>query len=375
MAHSERDIVRLRRIAGNMEVRGVLLNTIRAFFWQRGFAEVETPVRIPHPANEDYIDAEPSGDWYLRTSPELHMKRLLAAGYENIYQLGPCFRAGERGRRHLSEFTMLEWYRAGAGYLDILDDCRGLVACTVAGIESRFPMVVDAPHGSAGDREPSWNGPAPATTCPVPLEGAGEKSCSPITAGAGPGGDRCKRSMATGQKRAHLSPSGTARLHKQWEILPVEEAFRQYAHADVDELIHAGRFEEVLVESVEPHLGFERPTVLIDYPASQAALARRKPGRPDRAERWELYIAGLEIANAYGELTDPAEQGRRFADSAKLRHREGREAYPVDPHFMAAMEAGLPRCAGIALGVDRLLMALLGTESIADVTAFPPEYV
>lgn len=288
-----------------------LTGAIRAFFRDRGFLEVETPVRIPCPANEDFVDAEESGPWYLRTSPELHMKRLLAAGCEKLFQLGPCFRSGERGRRHLPEFLMLEWYRAQAGYLDILADTRELL------------------HAAARDLAP-------------------------------------------------FAPPGTvadsAFFARKWEVIPVGEAFRKFAGIGVGEAIAEGRYEEILVAAVEPNLGFESPAVLIDYPLSQAALARRKPGHPDLAERWELYVRGVELANAYGELTDPGEQARRFADSADLRRRDGRTPYPVDPHFIAALEHGLPTCGGIAMGVDRLLMILLGKDTLDELVAFPPEW-
>jgi lysyl-tRNA synthetase class 2 len=300
---------RLRRQRDVLGARHRLLQAIRAFFVSRDFLEVETPVRIAAPANEDYINAEPAGDAFLRASPELHMKRLLAAGYERIFQVGPCFRQGERGRRHLPEFTMLEWYRANADYRDILRDTVDMVR-----------HVADA-----------------------------------VT-----GGPRCRVYQYT------------VDLEQEWEVLPVEEAFRRYAEADVDELVRCGRFDEVLVERVEPQLGLQRPTVLIDYPAQMAALARRKPDNASRAERWELYIGALEIANAFSELTDYDQQTARFRATAELRSSQDRTVYPEDPAFMDALRRGLlPPSGGIALGVDRLLMALTGREDIADVVAFP----
>ncbi|MDT8389604.1 MAG: EF-P lysine aminoacylase EpmA [Lentisphaeria bacterium] len=303
------DMDRLRAARKNLTARAVLNDTIRAFFRSRDFLEVDTPVRIPCPANEDYIDAIPSAGQFLRASPELHMKRVLAAGYDRIFQIGPCFRSGERGSRHLPEFTLLEWYRTQAGYQDILDDCRELIAAAAEQV----------------------------------LEPAGEDGAAHVA-------------FFTGD----------------WAVMTVEDAFHTYAAADVDQCVADGCFDDMLVDRVEPNLGFSQPTVLIDYPASLAALARRKPGHPNRAERWELYIRGLEIANAYGELTDPVEQRQRFAESAEYRRRDGRQAYPIDPWFMAALEAGLPPCGGIALGVDRLLMALMGVDSIDQVVAFPP---
>lgn len=327
------DIDRLKSIRANLQARAVITETVRAFFRQSEFLEIDTPIRIPCPANEDHIDAEPSGRLFLRTSPELHMKRLLAAGYERLFQLGPCFRAGEQGRRHLPEFTMLEWYRARADYLDILADCGALV-------------------GTCRDA--------------LRVKEAGGCILPPLSA---------EGRNTLNQADPELTPSNQAEdcLSPDWELLTVEEAFRRYAAADVDEVISANRFEEVLVDRVEPHLGVQRPTVLIDYPISMAALAKPKPGRPDRAERWELYMHGIEIANAFSELTDPDEQARRFAESVQLRQNEGRECYPIDENFMAALRRGLPPCAGIALGVDRLLMVLLGTDSLDQVVAFPPQ--
>ncbi len=268
-----------------------MLSGIRHFFAQRNFLEVETPVRLPCPALETHIDAEPSGDWFLRTSPELHMKRLLAAGFERIFQIGPCFRRGERGERHHPEFTMLEWYRTGTDYLGILDDTKALLAA--AGLPER-----------------------------------------------------------------------------RWEVIPVSEAFLRWAGWDPSQAYDAARFELDLVDKVEPALPRDRAVVLIDYPAEAAALSRRKPDAPHLAERWELYLDGIEIANAYSELTDPEEQRRRFAEAARARAAMGKPVYAVDEAFLAALEAGLPPCGGIALGIDRLVMALAGATSLDVVIPF-----
>lgn len=297
-------LVRQRRV---LEARSLLLQTIRAFFRERGFLEVETPVRVAAPANEDYIDAIPAGDAYLRTSPELHMKRLLAAGYARVFQIGPCFRAGEKGQRHLPGFTMLEWYRAEADYLDILADTIELLqSCSRA-------LHGDTVFTTAGQ----------------------------VIDVGGP-----------------------------WQRLQVADACQQFAGVPPKKLLSQGTFDHVLVETIEPNLGKGRPTVLLDYPVELAALARPKPDNPTVAERWELYIAGLELANAFSELTDPEEQARRFAASAELRQRQGRTAYPVDQPFMDALASGLPASGGIALGVDRLLMVLLDLACINDAVAF-----
>lgn len=307
------DSDRLRRLEPVLRQRQLLLQAIRRFFSDRGFLDVETPVRISAPALEANIDAEPAGGWWLRTSPELPMKRLLAAGYTRLFQMGPCFRRGERGSRHQPEFCMLEWYRAGADYRDILADTRELLLGAARQVNG---------HTRIAYRDAAFD------------------------------------------------------LAQPWEELTVDAAFRRYAGRGVDAVLAAGdgEFERVLVEQLEPHLGRERPTVLMDYPLELAALARRcrnAAGGPERAERWELYIGGLELANAFSELTDAAEQRRRFEACAAERRAQGRDVYPLDEEFLQALEAGMPPSGGIALGVDRLLMVLTGSESIRDVVAFP----
>ncbi len=310
-ARKPEDTARLERLLPLLDARHGLLQAVRAFFVGRGFTEVDTPVRVRAPANEEYIDAEPSGAWFLRASPELHMKRLLAAGARRLFQLGPCFRQGERGARHLPEFTMLEWYRADADYHDILDDARALVRAAAVAVNG-------TPRGRRDGRVLDLGG--------------------------------------------------------EWECVTLDALFAQWGGCSVEAALAEGSFEQRLVERIEPRLGFPRPTVVFDYPAAQGALARPKPDCPARVERWELYIGGLEIANTYSELTDAAEQERRFRAAAELRTSQNRSAYPLDEHFLAALRAGLlPRCAGSALGFDRLLMILTGAATIAEVVAFPPE--
>lgn len=298
---------RLRRLRPALECRGRLLRAVRDWFDRQQFLEVETPVRLPAPALELHIDAEPAGTWYLRTSPELHMKRLLAAGYPRVYQVGPCFRRGERGDRHHPEYTMLEWYRAGADYRAILDDTRDLL-CHVA-------------HAVPG------------------------------------GGDLCYQGRRID-------------LDAPWAIVTVRDAFRRWAGWDPVAAFDADRFEGDLVGKVEPNLSGDRPVVLIDYPASAAALARLAPGDRSVAERWELYIGGLELANAYSELTDPVEQRRRFEECAARRRAQGKPVYPVDEQFLAALENGMPPAGGIALGIDRLAMIFADVANLDDLLPF-----
>ena len=268
--------------------RARVLREIRAFFDARGFTEVETPVRIPAPAPEPHIDCPPSGDWFLRASPELQMKKLLAAGMERIYQIGPCFRAGEKGRRHSPEFTMLEWYRANADYSDIARDAEELVAEV-------------------------------------------------------------------------LRPRGSAALPR----VTVREAYRRWAGWDPVEAWDQDRFDFDMATKIEPNLP-KGPLFLMDYPAPAASLARLKADDPRVAERWELYVDGLELANAFTELTDPVEQRRRFESARAERRALGEADYPLDEEFLDAL-ARMPPSGGVALGVDRLVMLACGVRDISDV--------
>lgn len=275
----------------NLIRRAALLRTIRRFFDELGYIEVETPVWVETPAMEEHIDAIPAGQakeaGWLRTSPELHMKRLLAQGLERIYQIGPCFRAGERGCLHNPEFTMLEWYEAGGDCWSVLDTTTALLAAVGGPEELTRIRVADAF-----------------------LEHAG------------------------------------------WD--PRGEDF------DPD------RFNLDLVDKVEPALPQTGVVVLCDYPAPLAALASLSAEDPRVAERWELYLDGVELANAYTELTDPEEQRRRFEHWGRARAERGAEVYPLDEAFLAEL-AHMPPAGGIAIGIDRLAMALFGAKSLDEV--------
>ncbi len=300
---------RLTGKADALKLRAAMIRAIRRFFLDQDFLEVETPVRIPAPAPESHIDAVASGDWFLQTSPELCMKRLLAAGYPKIFQICRCFRAGERGVRHLPEFTLLEWYRAGCDYRAMMDDCEGLIARVAA----------DLGLGGAV----TWQG-----------------------------------------RRIDLTPG--------WERLTVREAFARYASLTVEEALSRGMFDETMAFEIEPHLGREKPLFLYEYPTSQGALARVKAADRSVAERFELYIASLELANAFSELTDAEEQRRRFEEVSRERLRNNSPLTPMPEPFLAAL-CRMPPSAGIALGVDRLAMILADQAGIDAVVAFPPE--
>ncbi|MGK2907138.1 MAG: EF-P lysine aminoacylase EpmA [Desulfuromonadales bacterium] len=282
--------------------RARIIQEIRNFFIHRGYLEVETPHRIPANAPEAHIDIVASGPWALHTSPELAMKRLLAAGYERLFQICRVWREGERGQYHLPEFSLLEWYRAGVDYHALMTECMELLLVLVPeGKLSRQGRLID--------------------------------------------------------------------LVMPWQQLTVTEAFSRYASMSLQSALTADRFEEVLTGEVEPHLGKDRPTFLIEYPASLAALARTKPGEAQVAERFELYIAGLEVANAFSELTEPYEQRSRFEAAEETRRIAGKTPYPLPEKFLNEL-VYMPESAGIALGLDRLIMLLTDTAKINDVVAF-----
>ena len=286
-----------------LELRARILKTMRAFFDARGYLEVETPVRVKTPAMEDHIDAESSGDHWLRTSPELHMKRMVSAGYDRIYQIGPCFRRGEYGARHRPEYTMLEWYRTGATYRDLETETSQLLQALCAQLGRTEFMGVDL-------------------------------SAVPVR-------------------------------------YTVRDAFCLWAGWDPLEAFDPDRFDEDLTEKIEPRLAESPvPLILTDFPPQRAALSRLSQTPVPVAERWELYLAGMELANAYTELTDAGEQRERFKICAQARAKRGQEIYPLDEAFLNDLKKGMPPCAGIALGIDRLIMILAETEQIHQVRAF-----
>ena len=282
---------------------------IRKFFDDRGYLEVETPYRIPGNAPEVHIIPEKAEDWFLHTSPELCMKRLLASGYEKIYQICRCFRKMERGKKHLPEFTMLEWYCAHTDYLDMMDETESLIRYVAEAVG-------------------------------------------------------CGKSIRYGPNDIDLSPP--------WQRMTVDEAFNDFASLSLETALEQNRFDEIIALEIEPKLGIKRPVFLYDYPASKGALARLKKADPTKAERFELYIAGLELCNAFSELTDHEEQRRRFeADRMEQKTIHGIKT-PVPEKFLDALKC-MPEASGNALGVDRLVMLLTNADRIDDITAFTPE--
>ncbi len=288
-----------------LEKRARIIQQIRAFFIERSFLEIETPHRIPANAPELYIDAIPSSDWFLQTSPELCMKRLLAAGYDNLFQICRCWRAGERGTTHLPEYSMLEWYRGHCDYQQLMDDCEALFL-----------------HLSS-DQQISWQG-----------------------------------------KIIDLSPP--------WTRMTIAEAFLQFSSISLETALTTDEFSPVMALEIEPKLPPCQPIFLTEYPSKHAALARKKPSNPLVAERFELYIGGLEVANAFSELTDPVEQQQRFAKEELQRRKNGKPPYPSPDPFLKEL-ATLPPSAGIALGIDRLIMLFCDKIEIGEVVSFTPE--
>jgi lysyl-tRNA synthetase class 2 len=303
------DGFQLARKRDALQLRARLIQSIRLYFINHDFLEIETPLRIPAPAPEEHIEALPSGNWFLQTSPELCMKRLLAAGYPKIFQICKCFRASERGNLHLPEFTMLEWYVAGFDYQQLMDQCE--------------EMIVDA----AGDL------------------GFGD-------------------AINWQNRKINLTPP--------WERISVQETFQKFAPITLTEALSKDRFDEILVEYIEPHLGIAKPTFIYDYPAKLGALARLKESDQSVAERFELYIAGLELSNGFSELTNAQEQRQRFNEALKLRTQKNYATYQMPEKFLDSLE-NMPASAGIALGIDRLVMLFADAASIDEVTTFTPE--
>ena len=322
--------------------RARLNAAVRTALGALGYEEVETPCLVPAPGMEPHIDAfqaafRPEGGGaerplWLHHSPEYAMKRLLADGLERVFQLARVFRNGEISRTHNPEFTMLELYRAGTDYRGIMADTERLLEACARAL---------SPDGSARSRR--------------------------------------------GDRSLEFAPP--------WEVLTVEEAFRRHAGVelgacagDAARLAVAARavghdpgppgerfddvFFRVMLDAVEPRLGVDRPTWLVDWPASMAALSRVKPEDPRWAERFELYAGGLELANGFTELTDAAEQRARLVEEQQLRARLGRSVYPLDEPFLEAV-GRMPPAGGVAIGLDRVLMLLTGAESIDEVLLFP----
>ncbi len=341
----ERNWVKLRwdpRLREILRIRSQVLLGVRCFFQSKGFLEIDAPSLIPLPGMEPHLDpmrvetgiqGETEEIFYLHTSPEYCMKKLLCAGLERIYCLSHAFRAGELSHTHNPEFAMLEWYRAGEDYSSLMEDCEQLVVhlAELLGNDQKIPKG-------------SWT-----SLC----------------------------------------------LSTPWPRITVRWAMKQYAGIDLEEvrsleqLVHIARakgyrevepswawedvFYKIFLQEVDPHLPKHKPFFLVDYPVEMASLARKKPGAPRWVERFELYAGDLELANGFSELTDHLEQEKRLLAEREQRKEMGKETFPVDYSFLEALKLGMPEAAGVALGLDRLIMVLSGTSRIRDVLPFPME--
>jgi elongation factor P--(R)-beta-lysine ligase len=309
--------------------RARALAALRQLFAARDYVEVETPLLVPSPGLEIHLDAVRAGGGWLITSPEYQMKRLLAAGFERIYQVCKCFRGNEHGPHHAGEFTMVEWYRAFADLDAIVDDTEALVAAVCTAVAGR-------PIARVGGRELDVRAPWPRVTV---------REAMRVHAGVAVRGDERAAELVRAVRAAGIE---------------VEEG------AAWDDAFFAA-----FLARVEPALAArDRPVIVEDWPAPLAALARRREEDPRVALRFEAYIGGLELANAFGELTDPIEQRARFGEDLATRRARGRAEYPLDEKLLAALAEGLPPSAGIALGFDRLVMLATGSAHIADVLSF-----
>ncbi|MBP0466705.1 EF-P lysine aminoacylase GenX [Roseomonas sp. PWR1] len=321
-----------------LDARARLAAATRAFFVARGYREVETPSLVPAPGAEVHIRAfatrfEPhlgagSGRaLWLRTSPEIAIKKLLAGGCGPVFELARVWRNGEVSARHAPEFTMLEWYRPGLGF-------EGLMEETEAFVRAVCPPVVEH-QGVACDLSLPFER--------LTMAEAFERHCEGLDILATEGDAGRLRDAAAARGFAPREGEG-------WEDL----------------------FFRLLLERVEPAIGRGRATFLTHWPAPQAALARRDPADPRAALRFELFVAGIELANAFDELTDAAEQRARFEEAnAERRRLTGEHGWEVDEDFISALEAGMPATAGIALGFDRLAMLAAGARTIEDVLWLP----
>lgn len=284
-----------------LKVRHQIRKKIRNFFDQRGYIEVETPIRVRCPGFDPYVDAIPSGtEFFLATSPEFHMKRLLSPEIDRIYQITHAFRAEEEGHRHNSEFSILEWYRTGTDYLGIMKETEDFIRSIGEGID-------------------------------------------------------CSSSI-------HRFPI---------ERIAVDELYSENAgwrpSLDWDE----ERYFSDWVEKIEPFLFTLNNVFVFDFPAPLASLSKIKGDNPLVCERFELFVDGIEIANAFTELTDYDEHLIRFKKVREKRNRMGKDQYPMDRGFLNSLKSGIPECGGIAVGFDRLIMAILDLDHIDFVQSFP----
>ncbi|MFZ1721761.1 MAG: EF-P lysine aminoacylase EpmA [Microgenomates group bacterium] len=323
------------------DTREKVLDAIRSFFKTRSFREVETPLLVKSPGTEPYLEVfktqlhwgeQTNTDAFLTTSPELQMKQLLAAGFGNIFQITKSFRNAEgASQMHNPEFTILEWYRTNADYLDVMRDCEELLLYILSKTnpESKNTLIY---QGKKYDLAPDWERITVAEAF---------KNYANITEDAL---HDSKKLFHEAQKKGYqITKSDT------WETV----------------------FNQIFLNEIEPFLGITAPAILFDYPISQAALSQKKLSDPRYAERFEFYIAGLELGNAFTELLDGEEQESRMIADLELRKSLGKVPYQLDKSFIKALKSGMPKTGGIAVGVDRLVMLFADVPSVKDTLTFP----
>jgi len=328
-----------------LEGRDRCIRALRAYFYSQNFHEVTTPALQVSPGLEPHLQAfrteleDPVGrrrlGLYLHTSPEFAMKKLLAYGMERIFQVSQVYRNRERSSTHHPEFSMLEWYRVAAPYTVLMEDCENLLRACAEAI--------------GPGRKLTWQGVESDPGQPFERLSVADAFT------------RYAQTDILGTIDDPLKPS-PQRLRVACENLGISTA-EDDSWEDL--------FFRIFLERIEAKLGLGRPTLLYDYPISMAALSRPRADAPHLAERFELYVCGLELANAFGELTDPVAQRLRFEADMDKKFRLYGERYPIDENFMAALELGLPESSGIALGVDRLVMLCTGASSIDQVLWIP----
>lgn len=287
-----------------LHLRATFFRSVRKFFYNQDFLEVDTPVRLPLLIPESMIEPIEADGSFLQTSPELCMKRLLARGNEKIFQICPCFRKNEKGNFHSEEFKMLEWYRLEEDYFKLMEDCIALISH----LFQELPFT--------------------------------------------------EKSLITENY-----------LAGKWERLSVARAFEKFSSISLETALQEDKFDEILVANIEPHLGFEQPTFLYDYPAQLASLAKVSLSNKEVAERFELYIHGVEIANGFTELTDSQEQKERFVDELAAIAQNGKWQDRLPEKFLDELQL-VGSATGIALGLDRLFMLLAGEKSLDRVVTF-----
>ena len=279
-----------------LKTRAKIISAIRSFFENQNFIEVETPLKTPAPLPEQNIDAIKCGDCYLATSPEPYMKRLVADGFDKIFQITKCFRNGEIGDKHNIEFSMLEWYRKDADYLNLIDDAKNLL---------NFICRKTALHNIFSD----------------------------------------------------------------WEIISLDDAWEKFTDSTLDDIPDGFVFDKTMVEKIEPGLNVNLPVIVIDFPACFSPMCKQKSDNPYRAERLEIYFNGIELGNGCTEQIDKKIQIKRLRDEQQARTQMGKDLYPWPNEFVDSID-NMPPSAGMAIGIDRLIMILCGVDKIEDVIAF-----